>query len=172
MMKGNILIYTGNGGGKTTAALGLAMRAVGHNQKAVVIQFMKGWKNTGEYLIKSRLKDNYEIKQFGRKEFVNLKKPSVKDKTLAKKGLLYARKKIAEKPCLLVLDEINLVASIGLLDKKEVLEMLKFIPSETITILTGRNAPKEFIDYADYAVEVRDIKRPKKTLPPRKGFEY
>jgi len=73
-MKGKIHLYTGEGEGKTTTALGLALRAVGHGYKVIIIQFMKGRKNIGEYLIKERLAPEYEIYLFGKEKFVNLEK--------------------------------------------------------------------------------------------------
>jgi cob(I)alamin adenosyltransferase len=171
-MKGNVLLYTGDGGGKTAAALGLAVRSLGHGKRVVIVQFMKGWKNTGEYKARGLLGQNLVMKQFGRRAFVDLKNPSAKDMALSQCGLDYAKTALKKKPDLLILDEINLAAAIGLLDIKDVLSFLKYIPAETIVILTGRNAPPEFIDYADYVVELKDVKRPEKDLPPRKGFEY
>jgi cob(I)alamin adenosyltransferase len=171
-MKGNIILYTGNGGGKTAAALGLALRGVGHGKKVIMVQYMKGRIDTGEYMAKERLAPELEIEQFGRTGFVDLKNPSHEDKELAKKGLEYAKEAMKRKPDTLILDEVNLAAAIGLLDVKEIVSFLKYIPPETIVILTGRNAPAEFIDCADYVVELKDVKRPTKEIPPRKGFEY
>ncbi|MFZ2456198.1 MAG: cob(I)yrinic acid a,c-diamide adenosyltransferase [Candidatus Altiarchaeia archaeon] len=171
-MKGNIILYTGNGGGKTAAALGLALRGVGHKKKVIMVQYMKGRKDTGEYMAKERLAPELEITQFGREGFVDLKNPSQADKELAKKGMEYAKESLKRKPDTLILDEINLAAAVGLLDAKDVVSFLKYIPPETIVILTGRNAPKEFTDCADYVVELKDVKRPKKEIPARKGFEY
>ena len=171
-MQGNIILYTGNGGGKTAAALGIALRGVGHGKKVVMVQFMKGRKDIGEYKAKKRIAPEFVMRQFGRAGFVDLKNPSQEDKDHAKKGLLYVKKAMKRKPDTLILDEVNLAAAIGLIDVTEVLSFLKYIPPETIVILTGRNAPEEFIDYADYVVELKDVKRPSKEIPPRKGFEY
>jgi cob(I)alamin adenosyltransferase len=167
-----MILYTGNGGGKTAAALGLALRGVGHGKKVIMVQFMKGRKDIGEYKASKRLAPEFVVRQFGRAGFVDLKNPSLEDKELAKKGLNYAKKALKKKPDTLILDEVNLATAIGLLDVQEVLSFLKYIPQETIVILTGRNAPEEFIDYADYVVELKDVKRPAKEIPPRKGFEY
>ena len=171
-MKGNVILYTGDGGGKTAAALGLALRTCGHGKKAVIVQFMKGRKYIGEYKIKDRLAPQYEIRQFGREGFVDLKNPSKADRELAKKGLAFAKEAAAKKPATLVLDEINLASAIGLVEIKEVLGLMDSIPVETITVLTGRNAPTELLEYADYVVEIKDLKRPAKELPPREGFEF
>lgn len=169
----NRILYTGSGGGKTSTALGLALRAIGHKKRVVMVQFMKGRKDIGEYLAKDHL-PGFVMRQFGRKEFVNLENPSPTDRELAKEGLAYVRELFHgdEVVDMLILDEINLAVSIGLLDLNEVLSLLSFIPPKTIVILTGRNAPKELVDLSDYVVEMRDLKRPGKTIPPREGIEY
>ncbi|RLG57878.1 MAG: cob(I)yrinic acid a,c-diamide adenosyltransferase [Candidatus Hydrothermarchaeota archaeon] len=172
-MKGKIHLYTGEGEGKTTTALGLALRAVGHGYKVIIIQFMKGRKNTGEYLIKERLAPEYEIYQFGKQEFVNLENPSEEDKKLAQEGLEFARKSLRKKPRLLILDEINLAIAIGLIELRAVLELLEEIPNETVVVLTGRRAPKELIKVADLVTEMREIKHPMKHgIVARRGIEF
>ena len=110
---GKVYLWTGNGWGKTTSALGTALRAIGHGKKVIVIQFMKGWGDKiGEYKIRKKLK-LYEIHQFGRKGWVDLKKPTAKDKELARQGLEFAYKAVKKKPFLLILDEVNLAPSTG-----------------------------------------------------------
>jgi len=168
---GYIYLYTGNGAGKTCNALGLALRSIGHNQKVVIIQFMKWWKNIGEYKIRKKLYPYYEIYQFGRKGWVGLNNLNEKDKKLAEKGLRFAEKVLRKKPDLLVLDEINLAVSCNLLDSKDVLEFLKKVPKKTTVVLTGRNAPKEIINRADFVNEITDLKHPKK-IPTTKGIQY
>ncbi len=180
--RGLVYLWTGHGAGKTTSALGVALRSVGHGKKVVVIQFLKGRKDIGEYKIQERLKPNYEIYQFGTTKFIDPKDPEPEDYKLAEKGLEFARKKLEEKPFLLILDEINLITgpkSIegknykGLLDVKEVIEFLDQVPPETTVYLTGRYAPKKLINRADFATEVREIKRPtEKDISARKGIEY
>ncbi|MBM3199301.1 cob(I)yrinic acid a,c-diamide adenosyltransferase [Candidatus Woesearchaeota archaeon] len=165
-----IHLYTGNGGGKTTSALGVAMRALGHGKKVVMIQFMKGRKDTGEFKIQKRLK-NFKVYQFGRKECIRpLDQPLKIDYELAEKGLAMAEKVLKQKPFLLILDEINLAASIGLLDKEKVLEVLKKKPKQTNIILTGRYALEEFIRLADISTRVEDEKRTDRKA--EKGIEY
>lgn len=169
---GYIYLYTGTGGGKTTNALGLALRSVGHRRKVVIIQFMKWWKNIGEYKIRKRLAPYYEIYQFGRKGWIGLSNLGEEDKKLAEKGLEFARKIVKEKrPHLLVLDEINLAVHCKLLDVKEVLKFLDSIPKKMDVVLTGRYAPKELIDRADFVNEIRDLKHPKE-IPTTKGIQY
>lgn len=167
---GMIYLYTGEGIGKTTSALGLALRALGHGYNTVIIQFMKGRKDIGEYKIRDKLK-GYEIYQFGRKGWVDLKNPSLDDKALARKGLQKADEVLKRKPFLLVLDEINLAAAIGLLDIDDVLELLDKKPQRTNIVLTGRRAPEEFINKADCVNELIEIKSPRKMIY-EKGVQY
>ncbi len=171
--RGFIHLYTGNGEGKSITAYGLALRAVGQGYKVIVIQFMKGRKNIGEYKIKDRLSPEYEIHQFGRKEFINLEKPDPADFALAQDGLAFAKKALQRKPCLLILDELNLAVAIGLLKLRDVLDLLKEIPASTTVVLTGRHAPKELMEQADLVTEMHEIKHPMKAgAPARKGIEY
>jgi cob(I)alamin adenosyltransferase len=183
---GYVYLYTGTGGGKTANALGLALRTVGHGKKAVIIQFCKWRKDTGEYLVKDKLGDLYEIYLFGREAWLGkeerteefggekFKVESIKDsdKRLAQKGLAFAAQVLKEKkPDLLVLDEINLAVHWKLLDAKVVLELLCKIPHETTVVMTGRYAPQELIDRADFVNIVQDIKMPEK-FKPTKGIQY
>ncbi len=169
---GDIYLYTGSGVGKTTSAFGLALRAVGHGKKVVIIQFMKGRKNVGEYIVQKRLKPELDVYLFGRPGFVELKKPSKKDKQLAEKGLKFAKKVVKEeKPFLLILDEINLACATGLLKTKNVIEFLKKMPKKTHVVLTGRYAPKELMRIANYVNVLKVLKQPK-VITAKKGIQY
>lgn len=169
---GYLYLYTGNGGGKTTNALGLALRCVGHRQKVVIIQFLKWWRNTGEYKIRRKLAPYYEIYLFGRKGWHGLSNLGEEDKKQARKALKFAEKIVKEKkPHLLVLDEINLAVHCGLIDVKEVLNFLDKIPKKTDVVLTGRYAPRELIERAEFVNEVVDVKHPEHTVT-RKGIQY
>ncbi len=169
---GSIHVITGAGFGKTTSALGVALRCAGQGKHAVIVQFMKGRKNVGEYKIAKKLRPNYDIHQFGSPKFVNLKHPSKTDREKAQDGFRLAKAILTkERPDLLVLDEINLAVAIGLIGKKDVLEMLRTVPEKTTVYLTGRRAPKEFIKKADYAVEFKVLKMPKK-FETKKGITY
>ncbi len=180
--RGLVYLWTGEGAGKTTSALGVALRAVGHGKKVVVIQFLKGRKDIGEYKVKKILGSEYEIYQFGRNKFINPKNPDLEDYELAKKGLEFARKKLKEKPFLIILDEINLITGPktiqgikyqGLLDVKEIINFLNEVPPETTVYMTGRYAPKKLIDRADFATEIKEIKHPiGDGVTARKGIEY
>jgi len=169
---GYIYLYTGTGAGKTANALGLALRSIGHKRKVIIIQFLKWWKNTGEYKIQETLAPYYEIYQFGRKGWIGLSNLGDDDRELAKKALRFAEKIAKEKkPNLLVLDEINLTLYCQLLDAREVLKFLDGIPKETDVVLTGRYAPKELMDRADFVNEIKEIKTPKETVTTQ-GIQY
>jgi len=169
---GYIYLYTGMGAGKTTNALGLALRSVGHKHNVVIIQFLKWWRKTGEFKIQKMLTPYYEIYQFGRKGWHGLGNLSEEDRKLAQKALKFAEKIVKEKkPHLLVLDEINLALHCKLLDVKEVLTFLDRIPKKTDVVLTGRFAPNALVERAEFVNEIVDIKHPKKMVTTR-GIQY
>jgi len=168
---GKVFLYTGSGAGKTTNAIGLAMRTVGHGKKAVVIFFMKGWDQIGEHLIAKQLAPLYESYLFGSPNWVDLKNPSEADKRKAREGLEFARKELAEKPHLLVLDEVNLAAAAGLVDVSEVISLLDDSPEDTDIVITGRYAPPALINRADFVNLVSDVKSPKE-MYSRVGITY
>lgn len=170
--KGHVYLYIGTGAGKTTNALGLALRSVGHKHKVIIIQFMKWWKNTGEFKIQKMLAPYYEIYQFGRKGWIGLSNLNDEDKKLAEKALKFAEKITNEKkPSLLVLDEINLALYCQLLDVREVIDFLNRIPKNTDVVLTGRFAPQELIERADFVNEVKDVKYPRNMVTTI-GIQY
>lgn len=162
-------ILTGEGAGKTTAAFGLALRAAGWGKRVVVVQFMKGLE-TGELLACRKL--GIEVKQFGKKEFVDLKNPSEEDKLLAKKALEFAKKQLNTKIFLLILDEINIAAHFGLLNLEDVLALIKLAKTKNIHLmLTGRYAQKELMELADFVNEIKVVKAMKE-LKAVKGIQY
>jgi len=170
--RGMVYLYTGTGAGKTTNALGIAMRCVGHRKKVVIIQFLKWWKQTGEYKIRNRLKPYYEIYQFGRKGWIGFKNLDERDKKLCEKAFEFAKKVVREKkPRVLVLDEITIALNRKLLDKKEVVDFLTNLPPTTDVVLTGRYAPEELWDVADFVNIVVDDKHPKELIA-KKGIQY
>lgn len=166
-----IYLYTGNGAGKTTNALGAALRSIGHGHKVVIIQFMKWWKNTGEYKVEDKLKPNYEIHQFGKKGRISLGELDEEDEKLAEQGLDFARKTVRKKPELLVLDEINLAIHCNLLDINEVVEFLSELPEGMDVFLTGRHAPQELVEISDCVTEIIDVKYPS-DMPFKEGIQY
>lgn len=170
---GIVQVYTGNGKGKTTAALGLALRAVGHGLKVIMIQFLKGRKYTGEKIISKNIK-NFEIKQFGREEFVDPDNPTEEDIALARTALAFAEKIIMEgRHDLVILDEINVAIKFGLISLDAVLNIIKNKPRNVEIVLTGRHAHRKIVECADLVTEMLDIKHPfDKGLLARKGIDY
>jgi len=168
-MKGRVIVYTGEAQGKTTASLGVALRSIAHGKRVVIIQFMKGRKDTGEYLIKDVL-PNYEIYQFGRKEFVDLSNPDDEDKRLAREAINFAKEKLKEKPFLLILDEINIACHINLIPIEDVIDLIKSKPEETNLILTGRYADEKLIELADIVTEMKEVKR--SSVDAVEGIEF
>ena len=157
--KGYIQVYTGNGKGKTTAALGLSLRAAGHGLRTVIIQFMKGWIDYGELKGVEMLSPYVEIHQAGRDTFVHRKDPDPEDVRLAREGLELARNTILGKRAdIVVLDEINCAVDFGLLPVTEVLDLLRRKPEGMEILLTGRGAPPEFLELADLVTEMREVK--------------
>lgn len=172
---GQVHVYTGDGHGKTTASLGVAMRAIGHNYKVCMIQFLKGNNKTGEFLIQDKLSPNFNIHQFGGKSFIIDKKPSQNDIKMAQKGLDFAENKIKNKQChILILDEINVAIDFGLIEIKKIINFINNYRNDGVEIiLTGRNAPEEIVKIADIVTEMKKVKHYYNSgLPARKGIEY
>ncbi|NIQ95607.1 MAG: cob(I)yrinic acid a,c-diamide adenosyltransferase [Desulfuromonadales bacterium] len=157
--KGQVQVYTGNGKGKTTAALGLSLRALGHGLRVCMVQFMKGGGPYGEHrLAQSRL-DGLTIHTTGRKGWVTKGAPSPDDLDEARRGLGLAEVALSSRYYdLVVLDEINGAVDFGLLGVEEVLRLIAARPPQVELVLTGRNAPSPIIDAADLVSEVREVK--------------
>ncbi len=173
---GLIQIYTGNGKGKTTAAIGLGIRAVGQGLRVHMIQFLKGGDNFppyGEITSIERL-SQFTVEQFGLPHFVNPKKISVEDQRIIDKGLTRARQVLADgEHDLVILDEINVVLKVGLAALPVVLELLKQRKEGVEVVLTGRDARQELIDIADLVSNITEVKHPfTKGVPARKGIEF
>jgi cob(I)alamin adenosyltransferase len=170
--KGTIQLYTGDGKGKTTAALGAALRALGHGKRVAVVQFMKG-RLYGELAAAAHL-PGLTIEQYGRDEFVDPKRPDPVDRELAEKGWMRAEEILGDASIdLLVLDEINVAVAFGLVDPARVIALMRRKPPGLELILTGRYAPKEMIELADTVTEMREIKHHYGSgVQARKGIEY
>jgi len=156
--RGLIQVYTGDGKGKTTCALGLALRAVGQGFKVYLVQFMKG-RDTGEARAAAKLSPELTLRYFGRPGLVNLKSPAREDLDLVQEAWNLAREIIASGDWdLVVLDEINLALAYGLIPLQEALEALRRRPAWVEVVLTGRQAPPELVELADLVTEMRGIK--------------
>jgi len=172
-----ILVFTGEGKGKTTAALGQAIRAFGQGKKILIVQFIKSkeWK-TGEEKIIKKLGSNFKLIKDG-KGFVGIMGDRLHKKIhkiAAQKTLGVAREEIFSKKFdLIILDEINVALSLKLISLNKVLSILNKVPSEIDLILTGRGAPEKIIKMADLVTEFKEIKHPfKKGVPAKRGIEY
>jgi cob(I)alamin adenosyltransferase len=172
LKKGFIHVYTGNGKGKTTAAIGLGIRAVGDGLKVIMIQFMKG-RRYSEIDVLQHIK-NFTVVQFGRDEFVSKEKPEQIDIDLARKGFLYAKNVVQKGGYdLVILDEINVAVDFNLITSADVLELLEKKPETLELVLTGRYASPEIIKHADIVSEILEIKHPyQKRVQSRKGIDW
>lgn len=173
MEKGLIQVYTGNGKGKTTAALGLALRAVGHGFKTLMIQFMKGNIQYGELESAKKLSPYLTIRQMGRETFVSKTNPDPVDIEWAQKGFALAKGAISSGNYdLVILDEINVAVDYGLISLPELLRVLDSKPENVELILTGRNARPEVLERADLVTEMVERKHYyTKKITSRKGIE-
>lgn len=171
--KGLVQVYTGNGKGKTTSALGLAMRALGHGASVSVIQFMKGWNDYGELITASKL-DGLEIIQTGRPDYVYKGKEQPEDYSEAKRGMETALGVMNSGKCdMLILDEINVALEYGLIPLESVMELIKMKPYEMELVLTGRGAHGDIVEIADLVTEMRELKHPyNEGISARRGIEF
>jgi cob(I)alamin adenosyltransferase len=171
--EGLVKVFTGNGKGKTTSALGYALRAIGYGMKVCIIQFMKSGPY-GELIAARKLAPALTIIQFGEKRFVDEKNVDDEDAKKAREALNYATNIIMDGSYdLVILDEINVAISWKLIDLDEVIKILKEKPGNVEVILTGRYAPKELMDIADEVVEFVEVKHPFKIgVKARLGIEY
>lgn len=190
LKRGLVQVYTGDGKGKTTAALGQSIRAIGHGLKVLFVQFVKGNSFTGEFLFAQNL-HNFTFWQFGRdciyssgiresviectncgECFIGKEGPTEMDYKVIEGG--WERVKLyAENYDLVVLDEISLAIYHKIIPLGEVIEFLKSKPEEMEIILTGRNMPEEIINLADLVTEMKEIKHPyNKGISARWGIDY
>jgi cob(I)alamin adenosyltransferase len=168
---GLIWINTGNGKGKSTAAFGVAKRAIGQGLTVSVIQFIKGKWKTGELQAAERL--GLELLPMG-KGFTWESQNLEEDKTLMRQAWAVASEKILSGQFdLIILDEISYVLGYGYLAVDDVIQVLKSRPQHVHVVLTGRNAPEEIIALADGVTEMRDVKHPYRNgVPAQKGIDF
>ena len=172
--KGLVLIHTGNGKGKTTAAFGAAFRAAGQGLKVLIVQFMKGRKDLGELKALKRCNLPIDLKQFGRGLFFQSRACEPIDIYLANQGLEAFHEALESREYdLIILDEIVTAINFHLLDLEAVKKAVAQKNPELHLILTGGNAQQELIDMADLVTEMKPIKHPyEQGVPAQKGIEY
>lgn len=172
---GLVIVLTGDGKGKTTSALGIALRAVGRGMRVVMIRFIKGPMATGEMESVKRLAPEFELRRFGA-GFIYPERggPTPKDMAVAREGFEFARKALTSGEYqLVILDEINNAVKLGLFSPQEVVDLVKAREPEVHVVLTGRDATPEILDLADTATEMRFIKHHYgKGRPAVPGIEY
>lgn len=174
-MLGLVHIYTGNGKGKTTAALGLGIRACGRGFKVLMVQFLKG-RQTGEMESLKKLEPDFilyrseELKKF---TWTMTPEELEEAKSMQQCVFDYAMKAVAQnKVDLLIMDEIMATITTGMIPLQSVIDFIKGKPKHMEIVLTGRNAPAELVELADYVSEINEIKHPMtKGIPARVGIE-
>ncbi|UCC27931.1 MAG: cob(I)yrinic acid a,c-diamide adenosyltransferase [Candidatus Bathyarchaeota archaeon] len=170
---GLVQVYTGDGKGKTSAAFGAALRAIGRGLKVYIIQFIKGGFDYGELHVVKKL-PNFKLAAFGRGKFVTEVSPHEEDVKLAEEALKLAKEVIGSGQYdIVVLDEINVALNLKLVTVDEALQLIKNRPKHVELILTGRYAPMQIVEVADLVTEMKEIKHPfTEGVTPRKGIEY
>jgi len=172
--KGLIIVHTGEGKGKSTAAFGLALRACGNKMNVFIMQFMKGKWKTGERKSLEKLAPVVEIAALG-DGFTWDTQNQEQDKATAQKALDIVREKLSSgRYQMLILDEINYVLDYKFLDEEEVLDLLRSKPEMTHIVCTGRNASAKLIELADMVTEMKCVKHPfsEQGIPAQKGIEF
>jgi cob(I)alamin adenosyltransferase len=173
--RGLIIVYTGDGKGKTTAALGLAVRAAGYRLRTLMLQFIKGEWKPGELRGAERLAPEFELRQMGI-GFVTYKpkRPFEEHKIAAEAAWEESKAEIlSDKYDIVILDEINNALHFGLLPVQEVVAFLQEKPARLHLVLTGRGAPPELIEAADLVTEMRMVKHPyDQGVPAQKGIDF
>ena len=174
--KGLVLVFTGDGKGKTTAALGMALRAVGHRYKVAVIQFIKGTMRTGEQEAAKMLVPYLDWTTTG-KGFTSgpaARATPEEHRQAAQDALSLAKEKITSKDYrLVILDEVLGAIKAGLITTDQVIDLIRSKPPKVHLVLTGRNAPPEIVDIADLVTEMKLVKHPyDQGIVAQKGVEF
>ena len=173
--KGMVHVYTGDGKGKTTAALGAALRAMGWGARVCMVQFIKGYPKIGEAMFAAQFTAQFALRQFASDTSRDIDEAKAAQRREAAQAALACAQEVVSSGSydLVILDEINNALHLGLVDKTRVLDMMRDRPTNVEIILTGRNAPREIIDAADYVTEMRAVKHPfEQGLGARQGIDY
>ena len=169
-------MYTGNGKGKTTAALGMALRASGYEYKICMLQFIKGSWHYGEIDSSKKLEPNFELIPVG-KGFVGIlddNSPREEHEKYAAEAVKICREKIfSGKYDVVILDEVNYAINLDLIDVQDIIKIIKEKPFELDLVLTGRNVREEIVELADLVTEMKEIKHPFKSgIKAKKGIDF
>ena len=173
---GLTIVYTGKGKGKTTAALGIALRATGYKKKICMIQFIKGSWHYGEMESSKRLEPEFEMVAIG-KGFVGIiddKSPKEDHQKIAKEAIRISNEKIqSRKYDIVILDEVNYAVNLNLISLDDVLNLIKSKPENVDLVLTGNYAKEEVIEVADLVTEMKEIKHPfQKGIKAKEGIDF
>ena len=173
---GLVIVYTGGGKGKTTAALGMALRAVGYGHKVCMIQFIKGSWHYGEMDSSKKLAPEFELVAIG-KGFVGIlddTSPKEDHEKYAEEAIKICKDKIlSERYDLIILDEINYAVNLGLINIKSVMDLIKLKPKKLDLVLTGNHAKEEVLKLADLVTEMKEIKHPFQSgIKAKKGIDF
>lgn len=174
--EGIVVVFTGKGKGKTTAALGIVLRAVGHGHKVGMIQFIKGEWFYGELASSKRLEPEFEMIVAG-KGFVGIiddDHPIEDHRSAAQKAISLAKEKISSGNYnIVILDEINYALNMNLIILKDVIDIINSRPKKTTLVLTGNYAVREVLELADLVTEMKEIKHPYcRGIKAKKGIDY
>ena len=174
--RGLVIVYTGKGKGKTTAALGIVLRAVGHGYRVGMIQFIKGEWYYGELTSSKRLEPEFEMIAAG-KGFVGIIDDDhliADHQNAAAQALALANEKLASGNYdVMILDEINYAVKLNLITEQDVLDLISSRPSKTTLVLTGNYAPPKVIEAADLVTEMKEIKHPYQSgIKAKKGIDF
>ncbi len=174
--KGLVIVYTGKGKGKTTAALGMALRAIGYNHKVCMVQFIKGSWHYGEMSSSKRLEPEFEMTAIG-KGFVGIiddKSPKEDHQKIANEAVRISKEKILSKKYdLVILDEINYAVNLDLVKTGDILDLIKSKPNNVNLVLTGNYVKPEIIEVADLVTEMKEVKHPFQLgIKAKKGIDF
>jgi len=170
--KGLIAVFTGNGKGKTTAALGVILRSLGHGRRVCLILFMKGNFPYGEQAILEKL-PGVTLHRFGHLHFVDPGNVKEEERAEARRALDIARQAMQDGYDLIVLDEVNIAVSWGLIDVEDLVRLIEEKPPHVDLVLTGRYAPQRLIELADLVTDMVEVKHPyKQGVKAKKGVDY
>lgn len=174
--RGLVIVYTGKGKGKTTAALGIALRATGHSLRTCMIQFIKGSWHYGEMSSSKKLEPEFELTAVG-KGFVGIlddSSPKEAHEDVAREAARISKEKmLSGNYDIVILDEINYAVNLGLVPVETVLDLIRSRPERVSLVLTGNHARQEVMDAADLVTEMREIKHPfQRGVRAKKGIDF